>query len=149
MLLFVFEMLLFLFEMLFVAMQEVTRWESTLSSCKKNWEELRGVPLLPLADGSAGTFRKSRVLGGGVPYILATRRQQGLMKQLKGRFVHLKASRRLKAFFDRDEFLQVHFALNSKTTAYLIFFFIMCITLTFFKCMYCTADSGTLSRLPL
>lgn len=75
--------------------------------CKKTWEQLHGVPLLPLASGRAGTFRKPLPFGGGDRYILASRRQQAIIPQLKNRFVHLKAARRLRKFFERDDFLQV------------------------------------------
>lgn len=78
-----------------------------MSRCKKTWQELHGVQLLPLASGAAGMFGKTHAYASGDRYILATRRQQGLIPQLKSRFVHLKAARRLKKFFDRDEFLQV------------------------------------------
>lgn len=79
-----------------------------MTACKKTWEELQGVPLLPLASGRAGTFRRPLPFGGGDRFILATRRQQGLIPQLKPRFVHLKAARRLKKYFERTEFLEVH-----------------------------------------
>lgn len=85
------------------------RWQAALDKCKAVWKELRGVPLLPLANGTAGSFPSSFLLGGGgrQRFILGTRRQQGLLPQLKGRFVHLKATRRLARFFERDEFLEV------------------------------------------
>lgn len=82
-------------------------WIKAMSGCKKIWEELHSVPLLPLASGKPGMFRRHLSFGGGDRYILANRRQQGLIPQLKSRFVHLKAYRRLKKFFDRDEFLEV------------------------------------------
>ena len=88
-------------------LQAAEEWQSTMSTCKAIWRELRGVPLLPLANGKAGTFAASMSIGGGQKYILGTRRQQGLMPQLKGRFVHPKASRRLQKFFSCDDFLQV------------------------------------------
>lgn len=71
---------------------------------KTRWRELLGVPLLPLAGVTAGAFG---AVGGGRKHILASRRQQNLIPQLRQRFVHLKAARRLKRFFDRDDFLQV------------------------------------------
>lgn len=91
----------------FLLPQAAERWDSTLRECKETWKELHGVPLLPLASGAAGTFGTSRAVGGGKGYMLATRRQQGLIPQLKGTFVHLKAIRRLKQFFECDAFLQV------------------------------------------
>lgn len=39
--------------------------------------------------------------------MLATRRQQALIPQLKAKFVHPKAVRGLKQFFECDAFLQV------------------------------------------
>ncbi|CAM9871897.1 unnamed protein product, partial [Laminaria digitata] len=77
-----------------------------MKTCKRVWRELRGVPLLPLANGKAGTF-SSLSLGGSQQYILGTRRQQGLMPQLKGKFVHPKALRRLHKFFGCEDFLQM------------------------------------------
>lgn len=91
----------------FLLPQAVERWDFSLRECKETWKELHGVPLLPLASGAAGTFGTSRAVGGGKGYMLATRRQQGLIPQLKGTFVHLKATRRLKQFFECDAFLQV------------------------------------------
>ncbi|CAN0325480.1 unnamed protein product, partial [Hapterophycus canaliculatus] len=80
---------------------------AALDECKAIWAQLRGVPLLPLANGTAGTFPKTFFLGGKQSFVLGTRRQQGLLPQLKGRFVHLNATRRLAKFFERDEFLEV------------------------------------------
>lgn len=89
-------------------LQAVAQWQSALDKCKAVWKELRGVPLLPLANGTAGSFPSSTfMLGGGKKYVLATRRQQGLLPQLKDRFVHLKATRRLARFFEHDSFLEV------------------------------------------
>lgn len=88
-------------------LQAVVQWQSALDKCKAVWKELQGVSLLPLANGGAGTFPTSFVLGGRQRFILGTRQQQGLMPQLSGRFVHLKATRRLAKFFERDEFLEV------------------------------------------
>lgn len=65
------------------------------------------MPLLPLANGKAGTFGKPMAVGEGKRYILATRRQQGLIPQLKDRFVHLKVVKRLTKFFGQDAFLKV------------------------------------------
>ncbi|CAN0280307.1 unnamed protein product, partial [Scytosiphon promiscuus] len=83
------------------------QWQSALDVCRAVWAQLRGVPLLPLANGTAGTFPKTYFLGGRQSFVLATRRQQGLLPQLKGRFVHLNATRRLAKFFERDEFLEM------------------------------------------
>lgn len=79
----------------------------SLSRCRKIWRELVGVPLLPLADGTAGSFGSSIVPIGNDRYILATRRQQGLLPPLKSRFVHPKAATRLRDLFRLDEFLEV------------------------------------------
>lgn len=87
--------------------QAVIQWQSALDKCKRVWKELQGVSLLPLANGGVGTFPTSFALGGRQRFIVGSRQQQGLMPQLKGRFVHLKATRRLAKFFERDEFLGV------------------------------------------
>lgn len=71
------------------------------------WGQLCGVPLLPLANGKAGYLGPYIVSRGAQRFIMASRRQQGLIKPLSGRFVHLKAIRRLAKFFDCDEFLKV------------------------------------------
>ena len=87
--------------------QALAQWQSALDKCKAVWKELRGVPLLPLANGTAGSFPSSFLLGGRKRFILGTRKQQGLLPQLKHRFVHLKATRRLARFFEHDSFLEV------------------------------------------
>lgn len=71
------------------------------------WKELYSVQLLPLASGGAGGFGSSFAMGRAQRYVLASRRQHGLMRQLKGRLVNLKAARRLSTFFECDHFLQV------------------------------------------
>lgn len=101
----------------FPTLQAVVQWQSALDKCKTVWKELRGVPLLPLANGTAGSFPASFSLGGRQRFILGTRRQQGLLPQLKGRFVHLKATRRLARFFERDEFLEVGLACSPLTVS--------------------------------
>lgn len=78
-----------------------------MAFCQKTWAQLHGVPLLPLANGQAGTFRTSRSFSGRDRYILASRRQQSIIPKLNSRFIHPKAVLRLKAFFERDEFLEV------------------------------------------
>lgn len=78
--------------------------DSTPREPEGAWKQLHGVPLLPLASGAVGTFC---AMEGGKGYLLATRRQQGLIPQLKAKFVHLKAAKGLKQFFDCDAFLQV------------------------------------------
>lgn len=95
--------------------------------CKAVWAQLRGLPLLPLANGTAGTFPKTYFLGGKQSFVLATRRQQGLLPQLKGRFVHLNATRRLSKFFERDEFLEVCMH-DGRGTVFLRLSFFRCIS---------------------
>ena len=85
----------------------MAQWDARLRSSKEVWKQLHGVPLLPLANGRAGAFGTSPSSRSGQRHIVANRRQQGLIKQLSRRFVHLKAIRRLEEFFDCDEFLQV------------------------------------------
>ncbi|CAN0364519.1 unnamed protein product [Discosporangium mesarthrocarpum] len=75
-----------------------------MDQCKQKWRELHGVALLPLALGSAGTLGRGSAGGN---FILASRGQQQLLPQLKNKFVHLKAARRLARFMECNEFLQI------------------------------------------
>lgn len=85
----------------------MTEWKNRLNKSMDMWGQLHGVPLLPLANGKAGHLGTSLASRGAQRFIVATRRQQGLIKPLSGRFVHLKAIRRLAKFFECDEFLKV------------------------------------------
>ncbi|CAN0554932.1 unnamed protein product, partial [Ectocarpus sp. 12 AP-2014] len=78
-----------------------------MDKCKVVWKELQGVPLLPLANGTAGSFPTAFALAGRKRFVVGTRRQQGLLPKLTDRFVHLKATRRLARFFERADFLEV------------------------------------------
>lgn len=87
--------------------QALGQWQSAMDRCKVVWKELQGVPLLPLANGTAGSFPTAFALAGRKRFVVGTRRQQGLLPKLTDRFVHLKATRRLARFFERDDFLEV------------------------------------------
>jgi len=64
-----------------------------LETLRRLWVEMHGVPLLPLEDGTFGTFSRSS------PFILANYEQQALLPQLKSRFVSLEAQKKFSRFF--------------------------------------------------
>jgi len=77
---------------------------------QRYWLEMHGISLVPLADGSVGTFSRSS------PFILADAEQQSLLPHLQNRFISLQAQRRLCHFFREPAFISLMgFAVFSPT----------------------------------
>ena len=68
------------------------------------WSEFHGLPVLPLADGSAGVLRLKQQRG---KYLLASYNQQQLLPHLGKSLVSLDAQRRLRAYFEDRTFVQL------------------------------------------